>query len=125
MQLNLDTVPFHMVGIPRTVADVSGRPGVFGLSVQGDCMNPEIHDGDLIVVDPNEKPEPGDNVVVWQTRGGPIIKQWLGMNGPYYELRQLNPPRRYSILDANVAEIHKIFAVVPRERCVPAGGDWS
>ena len=35
----------------------------FGLVVSGNSMAPEFRDGDIVVVDPDEKPQPGDVVV--------------------------------------------------------------
>jgi len=39
-------------------------PNAFFLRVKGDCMSPEIKDGDLILVYPNEETKSGDIVVI-------------------------------------------------------------
>ena len=37
--------------------------GCYGLKVKGDSMTPLIDDGDIVVVDPNRWPKPGDYIV--------------------------------------------------------------
>jgi len=40
------------------------KPGKFGIIVHGDSMEPEIHDGDIVIVDPDLSIENGSKVVV-------------------------------------------------------------
>ena len=41
--------------------------GTLGVVVEGDSMEPEFHEGDIIVIDPSLSPQPGDFVIAKRT----------------------------------------------------------
>ncbi len=74
--------------------DVSGR--AFALRIVGDSMLPEFREGDIIVVDPNVTPQPGDYVVAKNHSEEATFKRYRprGKNESgqdYFELIPLNP----------------------------------
>ena len=79
------------------------RDGVFSVQVDGDSMSGnDIHEGDFVIVDPNQRPEDGDIAVV--RTGGPddtqtLVKRvQLSPNGELRSLESSNP--RYPAMAA-------------------------
>lgn len=60
------------VMIPDSVA--LAYPGCFAVVVDGDCLAPDVRDGDLLVIDPHARPGRGD--IVLCSRG-------LAMDAPH------------------------------------------
>ena len=68
----------------------------FALSVRGDSMAPEIQEGDVVVIDPDVDPLPGDIVAAKNGNHEATLKQFRprGTNEQgqeYYELVPINP----------------------------------
>jgi SOS-response transcriptional repressor LexA len=77
-----------------TEVDVSER--AFALSVRGDAMMPEFREGDLLLVDPEMEPHPGDFVLAAGPWKDAIFRQYrergAGSDGrEVFELTPLNP----------------------------------
>lgn len=73
------------IGIP------SNSPGKFGVIVHGNSMQPEISDGDIVIVDPNISWKNGDKVVVIDIiETGAMVKKIFEENGTLI-LQSLNP----------------------------------
>lgn len=72
------------------------RPRTYALRVRGDSMEPRFPEGAILIVEPDESPNPGDYVIVRQNGGEATFKQ-LMLDGSRYYLKPLNP--RYPILD--------------------------
>ncbi len=75
----------------------------FGLWLRGDSMLPQFKEGDLIIVDPDEAPQPGDFVVVKNGSNEATFKKYrprgIDENGQeVFELVPLNDdyPTMYS-----------------------------
>lgn len=51
-------------------------PGWYGLPVIGSCMVPHLFEGDVVVVDPEGHPEPGDMIVCEVDHEQALVK-WL------------------------------------------------
>ena len=55
-----------------------GRPNAYAAFISGDCLEPEIADGDLILVDPDKAPARGDFVLLgklgWQSHAAEFIE---------------------------------------------------
>ncbi len=67
----------------------------FGLWLRGDSMLPQFKEGDLIIVDPDEAPQPGDYVVAKNGSNEATFKKYrprgIGENGQeVFELVPLN-----------------------------------
>ena len=60
------------------------RPRAYAAFVEGNCLCPVFKDGDLVLVDPDEKPAPNDFVVLgrhgWQSHAARLVE--LGGAGP-------------------------------------------
>lgn len=70
-------------------SDVHG-PNVFALKVTGDSMEPEFHDGEIIIINPHTEALPGNYVVVKNADGEATFKQ-LKKYGSRWILHPLNP----------------------------------
>ena len=77
-------------GSEETVPCVIDREGIFALRVQGDSMEPDLHDGDVVAVDPNTLPATGDTAIVCLRAEGLVIKRWHWKRG-VIRLESLNP----------------------------------
>lgn len=76
-------------------AGVDIGPCGFGLWVRGDSMTPEFKEGDLVIIDPDEAPRPGDYVVATNGSNEATFKKYRARgeyeNGqPRFELVPLN-----------------------------------
>lgn len=70
-------------------SDIGGT-GTFALRVRGDSMEPEFRDGDIIIVNPNIKPDHNAYVVVKNEEDEAVFKQ-LKKYGKARVLHPLNP----------------------------------
>lgn len=86
-------------------SDVQGQ-NIFALRVKGDSMEPEFTEGDIIVLDPNEIPNPGDYVVVRNDEDEATLKQ-LKQYGKTQVLHPLNS--KYP--DIELSENHQYVIV--------------
>ncbi len=80
-------------GSEETVPCVLEREGIFAIRIQGDSMEPALHDGDVVAVDPNELPKTGDTAVVCLREDGLVIKRWFWRHG-VIRLESLNTEGR-------------------------------
>lgn len=83
--------------------------GVFALRVRGDSMEPEFHDGDIIVINPYLKQEHNDYVVVCNEEGEATFKQ-LKKYGKIRVLHPLNP--KYDDIELSKDIEYRIVGVV-------------
>ncbi len=83
--------------------------GTFALRVRGDSMEPEFHDGDIIVINPYLKQEHNDYVVVCNEEGDATFKQ-LKKYGKLRVLHPLNP--KYDDIELNRDVEYRIVGVV-------------
>lgn len=77
-------------GSSETVPCAIEREGIFALRIQGDSMEPALHDGDVVAVDPNALPATGDVAVVCLRAEGLVVKRWHWRRG-VIRLESLNP----------------------------------
>ncbi len=70
-------------------SDIGGT-GTFALRVQGDSMEPEFRDGDIIIVNPLTNPDHNDYIVLKNTEDEAIFKQFKKY-GKARILHPLNP----------------------------------
>jgi len=93
-------------------SDMPGR-NVFALRVNGDSMEPEFHDGEILTVNPHTETLPGDFVVVKNSEGETTFKQ-LKRYGSSWVLHPLNPKYEDHVLKRG--EFHVIGKVVKKEK---------
>lgn len=72
------------------------RKHTYALRVRGDSMEPKFPDGAILIVEPDENPEPGAYVIVRHNGGEATFKQ-LMLDGDTRYLKPLNP--RYPIME--------------------------
>lgn len=72
------------------------RKHTYALRVRGDSMEPKFPDGAILIVEPDENPEPGSFVIIRQNGGEATFKQ-LVQDGTSRYLKPLNS--RYPILE--------------------------
>lgn len=71
------------------------RKHTYALRVRGDSMEPKFPDGAILIIEPEENPEPGSYVIIRQNGGEATFKQ-LVQDGTDRYLKPLNP--RYPIM---------------------------
>lgn len=69
--------------------------GAFALKIKGDSMEPDFKEGEIVVIDPTVKPQPGDFVVAKDAKGEATFKKYKprGLNDAkkeYFILEPLN-----------------------------------
>ncbi len=72
------------------------RMHTYALRVRGDSMEPKFPEGAILIVEPDENPEPGAYVIVRHNGGEATFKQ-LMLDGDTRYLKPLNP--RYPIME--------------------------
>lgn len=95
------------------LVDASTGPRSFSLRVVGDSMDPEFHDGELIVVDPDQEARNGDFVVA-QINGHESTFKRLAIDCGRTYLKPLN--REYQTLDVTGETSLRIVGRVMEKR---------
>ncbi len=124
------------VAVPKRItARANDLSRCYATVVDGDCMEPEIKSGDLVVVDPTIEPKAGDIVVLFKAEphpesevdvvwpyedGRPIVKRFLGKRGLVFVLEINVPKRQLSMLKFGVAAMHVVIGTVPPSNRLPA-----
>ncbi|AZR58594.1 LexA family protein [Eikenella corrodens] len=80
----------------RISTSIKVRPHTYALIVDGDSMEPEFTDGDIIIVEPEEEPVPGKFVIIRQNGDEATFKQLISDGGRWL-LKPLNP--RYPVME--------------------------
>ena len=81
---------FHPGDADEWIASEVRGENIFAVRVKGDSMEPEFLEGDIIIVMPRVKPDPGDYVIVRNEEGEATLKQ-LKQYGQTQVLHPLNP----------------------------------
>ena len=100
-----------------TDLDVGGR--TFAVEIQGDSMLPEFSEGDVVMIDPDEQPHPGDFVVAKNGEHEATFKKYKprGYNDAgqeWFELVPLND--NYPPMRSDVCQIKIIGTMVEHRR---------
>lgn len=99
----------------RRPPGIADRQGVFAIYVEGASMSPWREPGDLVYLDSNRAPRPGDYVVV-ECHGqhgepGPAyLKRLVAVNADTVRLLQYNPPD--DRIEISQAAVKRIFRVI-------------
>lgn len=99
----------HRRMIPTDCRD----PNAFGVTLEGDSMEPLFRDGDLLVLMPNERIHNGCLAVVRLTSDGVLLRR-IEVRGDRLRLVPLNP--RYEVDELGLDEISWAY---------PVWGRWS
>jgi phage repressor protein C with HTH and peptisase S24 domain len=86
--------------LPRD-ARLEGVPDAYGCFVSGDSMEPAYERGNILLVNPAAKVEPGDDVVFMrEDKDGTryvLIKRLVKVNEQSYTVKQYNPPKTFTL----------------------------
>ena len=109
---------------PRKI--VEAWPDVYGGTVDGDCLAPEIRDGDRIVASPSAPLRCGDYALLYRKEGGSSIKRlvivpdpklWGSDLGPESEIcpilvvEMTNPSRTFFVRCDTLDAVHAVLYV--------------
>jgi SOS-response transcriptional repressor LexA len=95
-------------------SDVKGRD-VFALRVKGDSMEPEFHEGEIIIVNPHVEAKPGDYVIVKSDDTKEATFKQLKKFGDMLVLHPLNP--RYPDIELTKKYKYKLIGkIVKKEK---------
>lgn len=112
--------------VPRSM--VAGYTDPYLIKVDGDCLSPEVNDGDPVVASPDAPVIRGKLVVLYPKDGGkPSVKRAIMIPPPSMMevhpdseimplviVEQLNPPREYRIDVDKLEAVHGVLGVIPR-----------
>ncbi len=91
----------------------SRDPNAYALRCKGDSMRPRIKPGEFVVAEPNQRYNPGDEVVVKDRRGRVMVKVFNFTRDGMIELGSINEDHRPITLDAQEIEyVHRVVAIL-------------
>ena len=91
----VDSIPKDEGARESIMTDLEHPQSTFAMRLKGDSMEPRFHAGDVVVIDPTTKPEPGDFVAAIEGTGEATFRQYrsTGVNEhgeDGFELQPLN-----------------------------------
>ena len=81
--------PIGEIPCPRKI--IEAWPDAYALTVDGDCLAPEIKDGDRVVASPSAPLRSGDYAVLYGEKGGASVKRLVSVPDPKLWGRDLGP----------------------------------
>jgi len=118
---------------PKPASILPDLPEIYGMRTDGDCMVPEILDGQKIIVSKTEEVKRGDTVCLWlKSQSRPegysaLVKRVAMLPPPHVTfpfvehpeseiealvfVEQINPPRTYRFKCEDVLAMHKVIGV--------------
>nr|WP_306440834.1 S24 family peptidase [Neisseria dentiae] len=91
------------------MTDIQSSASTFALKLKGDSMKPAFSDGDMIIIDPLEKPEPGEFVLA-QVDKDILFRKYRIDNLDKFSLQPLNSD--YPVISSSEAKIKIIGTLV-------------
>lgn len=107
--LTMTTEPVEWVPAPRSIATARDA---YALTVTGSSMEPRYYAGDVIFVQPNRPPRPGDHIVIQETLNGGVavsIKRFDKMTESHLVTVQYNPLAEVKFSRAQIMAIHRVL----------------
>jgi len=100
--------------------DIASRdPNAYALRCRGDSMKPRIQAGEFVVVEPNQEPTPGDEVLIKASDGRVMVKKYLYRRDGRVHLVSVNEAHPSIALDeSEVTAMHYVAAIVKAARWV-------
>ncbi len=77
----------------------------FALMVKDDSMEPEFHEGDIVIIDPNLKTKPDDYIIAKDGGSGEATFRQLKKYGNTFVLHPLNPHHHDKELDRKFEQV--------------------
>ena len=103
-------------------------PDAYIATVSGDCLEPVLHDGDAVLVDPSAPVRSGDFAVIFPRGSGESIVKRIIQPPPWDLMKHetvgfdwmliyecLNPRRSFSMTTGNVMAVHRVLRRVKLE----------
>ncbi len=81
--------PIGEILCPRKI--VEAWPDAYAVTVDGDCLAPEIGDGDCVVASPSAPLRSGDYALLYGKKGGASVKRLVTVPDPKLWPRDLGP----------------------------------
>ena len=103
------THPFIQTTGEYIMTDIQSSTSTFALKLKGDSMKPAFSDGDMIIIDPLEKPEPGEFVLA-QVDKDILFRKYRIDNLDKFSLQPLNSD--YPVISSSEAKIKIIGTLV-------------
>lgn len=109
----MDADPVEWLDCPPALSRVKGA---YALIVKGVSMEPRFQNGDLVFINPNRPPRPGDDVIIQvqvhaQAPTETWIKRLLREEAETLTVRQFNPLAEMSFKRAHVKALHRVLTV--------------
>lgn len=101
--------PFIQTTGEYIMTDIQSSASTFALKLKGDSMKPAFSDGDMIIIDPLEKPEPGEFVLA-QVDKDILFRKYRIDNLDKFSLQPLNSD--YPVISSSEAKIKIIGTLV-------------
>ncbi|TCL06860.1 LexA family transcriptional regulator [Sodalis ligni] len=117
MDGSIDMLEFHAGWLRIYSPDVDA----YGVRVKGDSMWPRIQSGEFVVIEPNTKTHPGDEVFVRTHEGHNMIKILNYTRDGLYQFTSINnahPPITMAVSD--VDEVHYVSGILKSTRFISA-----
>ncbi|MDR1162657.1 MAG: helix-turn-helix transcriptional regulator, partial [Candidatus Accumulibacter sp.] len=87
----------------------------YAVRCKGDSMKPRIKDGEFVIVDPDQSPVPGDEVLVKSSDGRVMVKEFLYRRDGFVHLLSVNEEHgKISIAESEVEKLHYVAAIAKR-----------
>ncbi len=113
--------------VPRSM--VAGYTNPYLVGVDGDCLSPEVNDGDSVVASPDAPVTQGKFVLLYPKDGGkPSMKRAIMIPPPSMMevhpdsdllplviFEQLNPPRLYQVEVDRIEAVHGVLGVIRKD----------
>lgn len=103
------THPFIQTTGEYIMTDIQSSTSTFALKLKGDSMKPAFSDRDMIIIDPLEKPEPGEFVLA-QVDKDILFRKYRIDNLDKFSLQPLNSD--YPVISSSEAKIKIIGTLV-------------
>lgn len=99
------------------IAYPSSDANAYALQVKGDSMRPRIKHGEFVLVEPNTKPQAGEEVLVRTTDGRVMVKVLDFRRDGVVQLSSINEAHRPITLDeSQIERLHYVAAIVKPAR---------
>jgi len=91
----------------------SRDPNAYAVRCRGDSMKPRIKPGELVIIEPNRVPQPGDEVLVKAKNGRVMVKEWLYTRDNLVHLLSANEAHnKITIPISEIEVIHYVAGIV-------------
>lgn len=90
-------------------------PKAYAIRCYGNSMTPRIQNGEFVIAEPSRAPEPGDEVVVYDTSGRVMVKRFLYWREGCLYLQSINSNSENIVLNKDeVRDMNPVLAIVPK-----------